>query len=349
MKFHLVAAALLGGAVVMFGVPTLAQTPAGDPLEDAMELLQSDPIAGLAAFERLAADGEVEAMNMVAAIIMDPPPGIAADPARALQLWEQALAGGSEGARLNLGTRLLLNDATDDDARAVALLRGVEPDFIPYAAYPLGRAYLFGHGVDQDLERGSRLMEMAVEQTPGNVDAQFLLARAYQNGWGIPADPDAAYAHMKIAADGGDPRAQWNVGMMLLDGVGVTANANLARQYVQSSAEAGYDEGMISMAVMLALGQGGPVDATAARGWYERAARHGSAHALRGLGMMILVGEGGAPDLATGAAYLQLAMEGGDEAARVLQQRLAPQIAAADPAKVRLAREQWLTASGPVR
>ena len=345
MKFRLTAAAVCGGVALCIGGAALAQTAADDPLATAMKALEADPVAGLAAFERLAAAGEAEAMNMVAIIINDPPPGIPADPERAERLWEQALAAGSKGARLNLGARLLLNDATDDDARAVEMLSDVEPEFIPYAAHPLGRAYLFGHGVEQDLERGSRLMEMAVEASPGNMDAQFLLARAYQNGWGIPVDSVAAYRHMKIAADAGDERAQWNVGMMLLDGVGVTANATLAREYVRRSAEAGHDDGMTSMAVMLALGQGGPVDAPGARVWYERAARDGSAHALRGLGMMILVGEGGDADLATGAAYLQLAAEGGDGPARTLQRQLASEIAAADPLKVRRTREQWLAAN----
>lgn len=346
MKLHILAAAF-GAVALMVAGPIRAQE--ADPLEKAMTLLQQDPVSALAEFERLSAAGDAEAMNMVAIVVSDPPPGITADPARAMQLWEQAFAAGSRGARLNLGTRLLLNDDASDDARAVGMLREVEPEFMGLAAYPLGRAYLFGNGVEQDLERGSRLMEMAVGQAPDNMDAQFLLGRAYQSGWGIPQDSEAGYRHLKIAADAGDYRAQWNVGMMLLDGAGVAANPVLARQYVQRSADAGYEQGMISMGVMLAIGQGGGVDAPAARNWYLRAAREGSAHALRGLGAMMAVGEGGPVDLATGAAYLQLAAESGDEIARTLLRQLSAQIATADPAKVRLAREQWVSANGAPR
>jgi TPR repeat protein len=337
-------------AVVLAG--TLCFTPAGasprDPLDDALELLTRDTAAGLAALEALAANGEPEAMNVVAGLIIDPPAesAIEPDPARAIALWERALARGSVGARLNYGTRLLLNDDPTDDARAVAMLRETEGDLIPLAAYPLGRAYLFGQGVEQDLERGSRLMMIAVEAAPGNFDAQFLLGRAYLNGWGIPVDDPAAYRHLKIAADGGDPRAQWNVGMALLNGDGVTANPDLAQAYVRAAAEGGDVAGMVSMAVMLALGQGGEPDPAQARQWYRRAAETGSAHALRGLGSMLLTGEGGRVDGVTGAAYLDLAAKAGDEHAPALQRAFTEQIAALDQGAVEAAKAAWLREYG---
>ena len=140
MKLHILAAAFGAVALTVAG-PVRAQE--ADPLEKAITLLQQDPVSALAELERLSAAGDAEAMNMVAIVVSDPPPGIPADPARAMQLWEQAFANGSKGARLNLGTRLLLNDDAGDDARAVEMLRDVEPDLMGIAAYPLGRAYLF--------------------------------------------------------------------------------------------------------------------------------------------------------------------------------------------------------------
>lgn len=335
-------------AILLAVAPAQAQTPptgAPEPFDDALKTLLADPVAGLAAFEALAARGDVEAMNVVAGIISDPD-GVAPDPARALHLWEQAVAGGSRGALLNLGTRLLLNDDLSDDARAVALVRDASEEFSGQAAYPLGRAYLFGHGVEQDLERGSRLMQLAVETTPGNMDAQFLLGRAYRNGWGIPVDAEAAYRHLKLAADAGDERAQWNIGMMLLEGEGVMANATLAYGYVRASAETGHLDGMISLAVMLALGQGVEPDPAQARQWYRRAAETGSAHALRGLAGMLLNGEGGRIDAVTGAAYLDLAAKAGDGNARQMQQIFADQISAADQGAVEAVKAAWLREHG---
>lgn len=340
MRVLKITAALFGAVSVwMFAAAAQAQTP----LDDALTLLETDPPAALQALEVLVARNEIEAMNAVAAVINNPPDGVEADPERALRLWKLAVEGGSSAARLNLGTQLLLNDDASDDAQALALLNAIEgEDLRLHSAYPMARAYLFGQGVERDLERGSRLMITAVELTPTNIDAQFLLGRAYQNGWGIAADPTAAFRHMKAAADGGDPRAQWNVGMMLLNGDGVAQNPVVARQYVRQSAEGGHIDGMISMAVMLALGQGGAVDGAGSRRWYARAADAGSAHALRGLGMMLLIGEGGPADPVTGAAYLDLAAKAGDEFAPQLQQRLAAQIATLDPAAVEAAKGRWL-------
>ncbi|MDQ3126517.1 MAG: sel1 repeat family protein [Pseudomonadota bacterium] len=336
----IITAVMLGAALLLSAAPASAR----DPLDDAFDLLTRDQAAGLAALERLIAADEPEAMSMVAGIIYAPPPEseVVADPVRAVALWERALELGSVSAPLNYGTRLILNDDPADDERAVEMLQGVREDFAPLAVYPLGRAYLLGHGVEPDMARGTRLMEAAVEGAPGNTDARYLLARAYQNGWGVPVDDAAAYRHMKIAADGGDPRAQWNVGMMLLSGDGVTANEGLAFGYVRASAENGEVSGMISMAVMLAVGQGTRIDAAQARQWYRRAAETGSAHALRGLAGMLLTGEGGRVDAVTGAAYLDLAAKAGDGNARQMQQIFAAQLSSLDQGAVEAAKAAWL-------
>lgn len=344
MKASIAAAALLLAASVCG--PAVAQ----EPLDDALALLQTDAAAGLAALEALAADGDFEAMNAVASMIEEPADGRPADPARALRLWERAAEGGSSAARLNLGSRLLLNDDPADDERAAAMLVKLEDGpLADLVAYPLGRAYLFGQGVEQNLERGSRLMGMAAEVEPQNIEVRYLLGRAHLNGWGVPVDDAAAYRHLKVAADGGDARAQWNVGMLLLNGEGVDADPSRARDYVRRSAEGDYVAGMVSMAVMLALGQGGEADPAEARHWYFRAAEAGSAHALRGLGAMLLTGEGGPMDAATGAAYLDLAAQGGDERAPELQQRFAREIAAAKPDAVEAVKAKWLHQHGMPR
>lgn len=342
-----IAAALLAGLMLLLSA---APSAAQDPIDELMARLETDPVGALAGLEALAEAGDHEAVNAVASVLDNPPDGVSRDQARALRLWEQLVAGGSDAARLNLGARLLGNDDPADDARAVAMLAAIRnPDLTPFAAFPLGRALLFGRGVEQDMERGVRLLEQFVEASPDHTDAQFLLGRAYQNGWGIPVDAGAAYRHLKIAAGGGDARAQWNVGMMLLNGDGVTENPVLAHEQVRASAEGGYGPGMVSMAVMLALGQGTEPDPAGARQWYRRAAEAGSAHALRGLGGMLMTGEGGPVDAVTAAAYLDLAAKGGDEMAPAMLQRYGPEIAALDAAAVEAVKARWLREHGAPR
>ncbi|RZJ30116.1 MAG: sel1 repeat family protein [Brevundimonas sp.] len=350
MRHHLLAG--VAAALLLCGSPASAQDvpDAASPLDSAYDLISTDPVAAYAALQLLSDAGDAEAKNAVAVMLESGLEGTPADPERALVLLREAAEAGSDAARLNLGSRLLLNDQSDDDAEAVAaLVQITNGDLVKRVGWPLGRAYLFGQGVERDLARGSRLMMDAVEVDPENIDAQFLLARAYQNGWGIPRDDTAAYRHFRVAADGGDERAQWQVGMILLNGDGVAANPGLARRYVTASAESGYMEGMISMAVMYAVGEGGPVDGVKARYWYRRAAEAGSAHALRGLGGMLMVGEGGPQDRVTGAAYLDLAAKAGDSPAARMQGVFAAEIRALNRAEVEAAKSRWLGEHGQVR
>lgn len=333
---------LVAGAIWLTCSSVQAFSSALDPLNDALALLQTDPAAAVAALEPLSAAGDVEATASLATALEI----AGADPERSERLWAQALAGGSQNARLNLGMRRLLNDIDTDDEEAFAMLEGLSEPQKSFAAYPMGRAYLLGRGVKQDLAQGSRLMATAVKNDPGNTDAQFLLGRTYRNGWGVPVDAKAAFEHFRIAADAGDARAQWNLGMMLLSGEGVSANPSLAYRYVRNSAEQEHKDGMISLAVMLALGQGVTPNPAEARVWYERAARAGSAHALRGLGMMSFVGQGGPSDPIMGAAYVEMAAEAGDANAAIMLQRYAEPISKLDRRSINATKAKWIEAYG---
>ncbi len=191
-------------------------------------------------------------------------------------------------------------------------------------------------------------MQTAVRADPGNIDAQFLLGRAYQYGWGVPVDLDAARTHLTLAADSGDPRAQWSLGMLLIDGRAPTDLAT-AYRYVRQSAEQNFESGMISLAVMLAMGQGVTPDPAEARLLYARTAESGSAHALRALGMMILVGEGGASDPVKGAAYVELAAEGGDANAATLLRQFAEPLSQLPRTDIDAAKAKWVKDHGAPR
>jgi len=337
-----------GLAFALFvALPAHAQEPSLQPAEDfdaAIELLNVDRDAALAQIRARANSGDVDALTLLGAVLIQGPD---ADPAEAETSWRKAIALNSDAARLNLATHILAGTLEGDPEEAVSLLDAItDPLILPYTAYPRGRAYLFGQGVPQNMSRGSQLMIEAAERSPENVDARFLAGRALQNGWGIPADPEAARGHLRYAADRGVASAQWNLAMLLLEGLGGPADPVEARRYVQMSAESGYYQGQISMAVMLALGQGGPVDEPAARDWYGRAAEQGSAHAMRGLGMMLITGQGGAADPVMGWALLELAAEAGEESAIKLVGILMEQGFKPDRPGVDAARQDILSITG---
>lgn len=331
--------------------PALAQLTAEEnaAFDRALEMMADDPGGARKLIEPLANKGDGEALNFLATLIQYGGPDWEPDPARAHELREAAVKAGSEAAAMNIAIGLMM-DEDADHARGVELLNMADTDeqLATITAYPWGRAYLFGWGVPRDMKKGVAYLEAFLGRTHEDgsmqTDANYLVARAYQNGWDVEVDETRAYRHMRKAADGGDERAQWYTAMMLIEGRGVAVNEEEAYALVKASSETGYVNAMISHAVMLATGQGVAEDDAAARDWYYAAAQERSAHGLRGLGMMLVTGEGGDADPALGVALLQLAAEAGEENAITLLGMLEDQM----PAKEAIAnaRQKWLADHG---
>ncbi|MEZ6031143.1 MAG: tetratricopeptide repeat protein [Hyphomonadaceae bacterium] len=319
--------------------------------ERALELMGDDPAGARRLIEPLADKGDAESLNFLAILVQNDGPDWDADPQLASELREAALSAGSRAAALNIAIGLLMTSDADH-ARAIELLTfaEIEEQLKSVTAYPWGRAYLFGWGVERDMAKGVAYLEAyadgrdSIDDTI--VDAHFLVARAYRNGWDVPVDVDRAYRHFSIAAELGDSRAQWNLAMMLLQGAGAPKNDVEAYAWVTKSSENGYAEGMVSRAVMLATGEGVEEDDEAAREWYFNAATLGSAHALRGLGFMLLTGEGGDVDQEMGFAFLELAAEAGEENAQRLLEMVLAQNTPPDRADIDAVRERWIAEFG---
>lgn len=304
------------------------------PTQQAQALIESanaaarahDPVAARALFAKAAATGDAEGMNGYAGYLVNGWGG-PQDYDGGIALFEKAIAGGSKVAKINLANRLITSQDAKDQARAVDLVMSVqsEPVVGPLADYVLGRAALFGlGGRPRDIPLGVSLLERDVgrDSAGGDYDALYLLARAYQSGWGgLTRDPVKAYGLFLRSARQDDPRAQRYVGMALLNGEGVTQDKAEAYVWFKKSADGGYRDAMIDVASMLSTGEGGvTVDQSLARAIYLKAAQMGSAFGLQGIGCMLLDGEGGDIDAATGRAYLELAAEAGNAPAGQLMQ-----------------------------
>lgn len=350
MKFTWVLGVLFCLGMV-YASPALAQLTEEENavFDQALEMMEDDPAGARKLIEPLANKGDGEALNFLATLIQYGGPDWEPDLERAHELREAAVKAGSEAAAMNIAIGLMM-DEDADHARGVELLKMADTNeqLAAITAYPWGRAYLFGWGVPRDMKTGVAYLEAFLGKTHEDgqmqTDANYLIARAYQNGWDVPVDEARAYRHMRKAAEGGDERAQWYAAMMLIEGKGVEVNEEDAYALVKASSEAGYVNAMVSHAVMLATGQGVDEDDAAARDWYYAAAQERSAHALRGLGMMLVTGEGGDADPAMGVALLQLAAEAGEESAITLLGMLEDDVATLE--NVARARQEWLADHG---
>jgi TPR repeat protein len=328
-----------------------AMVRGGKLIDQSTAAFETDKAKARALMEEAAATGNPEAINGLANYISHGVGG-PEDPGKARQLYEQAVAGGSIGARLNLGRILVQEQDKAGQGRGVKLLNEAyaDPKARKYAAIPLGIAYLFGAGVERDVKRGVDLLEEAGDQVQYDGQAEYLLGRTYQSGWGGRSpDPDKSYRHFRRCAELDGGRCGWEVGMAYLAGEAVPKDTAEAYRWVRKAAEAGDERGQISLGVMLATGEGVAENDVESRAWYLKAAEQGSSHALRELGGMYFNGEGGAADEIAGLAYIELSADAGDEAAGRAMKKLGAEIKPADRARMDAIKRDWIAAHGAPR
>jgi uncharacterized protein len=198
--------------------------------------------------------------------------------------------------------------------------------------------------------------------------------RAYQNG-----DYDTALQQLKILADGGDKKAQNNLGFMYLNGIGVDKNYSKAHKWYRKAALQGVAEAQHSLGFIYAEGLGtDPVYAIALKWyrlaagqglsqaqfnlaymyehnigirrdneevlkWYQKSAEQGNLLAQYKLGLMYLYGDGVEKDQLTAYAWFGVASAGGYEPALSPRDAIALQFNDDELDQARnIAREFWL-------
>lgn len=93
-------------------------------------------------------------------------------------------------------------------------------------------------------------------------------------------------------AAGGDPAAQFELGVKSDLGDGVPADPRAAFIWFRKAADAGLPEAEFNLAVMLDSGRGAAQDPAEAALWYARSATHGNHRAQFNLGLLYAAGDG---------------------------------------------------------
>lgn len=112
------------------------------------------------------------------------------------------------------------------------------------AAYLLGRAYRLGDAVPADAREAARWLEKAAALGHGKAGDELGLV-LYQNGRGAES-----LRWVKAGAEHGDPRAQYTWGTILYAGKLVPANPVQARQWMQRAAKAGLPAAAEALTIM---------------------------------------------------------------------------------------------------
>ena len=169
--------------------------------------------------------------------------------------------------------------------QALPVFRDLAGQGWPHAQYALGKAYLKGHGVQQDRERAAEYFKKAIAvNSKRRGHASFYLGRMYKNGEAVPQDYARAKDLFERALKGNQytgafDKAGWPLGEMYEQGLGVQQDYDKAIElYKQAATHAGGDaDAYMRLARMYREGRGVPViqgyepmPHTSRKGWLAR-------------------------------------------------------------------------------
>jgi localization factor PodJL len=120
------------------------------------------------------------------------------------------------------------------------------------------------------------------------------------------------FAEIEAAANRGDARGQFLMGVRAAEGRGVEKNPATAIEWFQKSANAGFSPAQYRMGAMYERGSDGlPKDLAQAREWYEKAASSGNRKAMHNLAVLFAEGTGVAQSFETAAKWFREGAEHG--------------------------------------
>lgn len=157
-------------------------------------------------------------------------------------------------------------------------------------------------------------LRVAAEQ--GNPEAQFALAEAYDAGDGLLQNFALAAEWFKRAAEQGYTPAQHRLGQYLHAGRGVATDQGAALRWLSAAAENGNAEYLYDLGAAYEVGADGSSDPITAAQHYETAASKGHLGAQVSLATLLLEGNGVAQNLEQAHQLFEAAAAKGDARAQ---------------------------------
>lgn len=133
----------------------------------------------------------------------------------------------------------------------------------------------------KDYKQAADWFRVAAEQ--GDVKGQYNLGLFYSEGKGVPQDYDQAAEWFHKAAEQGLAQAQHSLGLLYQQGHGVPKDPAQAVVWLGKAAEQGYAPAQTSLGLAYRDGLGVKKDSTQARQWLGKAAAQGDAEAQAAL------------------------------------------------------------------
>lgn len=114
----------------------------------------------------------------------------------------------------------------------------------------------------------------------GDPEAQYLFGAAYEDGKGVEKNDRLAFEWYRKAAEQGDVCSQFTVGVAYEDGIGVEENKYLAVKWYRKAAAQGDADAQYNLGWAYHHGQGVDQNFTTAIAWFRKAAKQGAPDAI---------------------------------------------------------------------
>ena len=157
----------------------------------------------------------------------------------------------------------------------------------PDAQYYLGCYYSLS--TERNAAQARKWYSMAAES--GDPKAAFNLGLMYQDGDGAIRDTKKAFAYFHQSAEDGFPLAMCNVAHAYYNGVGVEQNNDSAFYWASRGADVGDAQSMHSLAQLYYQGVGTKVDKEESARWAYRSAKAGCADGMVMMAALLMEGE----------------------------------------------------------
>jgi uncharacterized caspase-like protein len=269
-----------------------------------------------------------------------------ADEAEARELLQRAMRLGEPEARLDLGNLLIMGKGgAKDVAGGERLFAELVNERIAYgtkvalAYFALGEKHLPKTDADA---KGIAFARRAASQ--GDVAAMMLLVEVYQRGGHGPKNPREAWSWLEKAAGRGDVWAMMDMASAYQFGskdLGVQQNEVQAYAWYRKAAGLGNQLAAVYLAKMVINGQGVVKNVQEGLAMLKGQADQGSVEAQYELGTMYLDGDGVPANRPEAYYWYSLAQRNGSRTATFRLVPLAPQVPAAERAKLDAKVAAW--------
>jgi len=194
----------------------------------------------------------------------------------------------------------------------------------PFGLYALGRIHGEGVGMQKNADRAKQLYTRAFPgllrlSEGGDPNAQWLLGVCFIVGRGVEKDQAKAVELFRKSAEQGNADAQRDLAWRYMSGEGVQKDQVKAVEWFRKSAEQGHADAQRDLAWRYDQGEGVEKNPAEAASWFRKSAEQGNARAQLSLGYRYAKGKGVTKNFSEAVKwYLKSAEQGNRQAMRNL-------------------------------